>query len=762
MGISHPSKQSAALSDLIQLSESSLQARIVEPLLRAMGFSNVRDNSGPHEKGKDLIAIKKSDFGRTLLYGIQLKKLNLNARVASKRSFGALLVQLKQAKEEKIVDPETNERRAPDVCVFMTPYPILPNVWERFHQAAIDAIRTSIELVDGPTLLDLIDRFAPTLMKEFSMEAQYRSRLAHELNRVPEAPIALGLVDDLELDNIYVDTSIRSSDDLLTEVSKYPLLKEGRKLFLADRHFLQELTGETRRWNVEARIYDPVVVESDHEKEELELLMDAAQIEVRKKIFQIDLDPVFVTMQAQVRDVLTGIVGLSSAPSPDVLTESLRRVVTIKGQLADLRDLVGEYWPVMVDRHAKPEWEYKLAGLDTRSVLSAGINLHVVGEAGCGKTTLLRRFTQLVAREESGLIPVYLPLVRVTNPTPAGLLKACVQQLSSYGYLSTTENVNEQQIQELRDGLASGRFRLFLDGLDETGSNALRLLTAIGSIAEEFPKCRVVLSSRYDFAGNRLKGAAELRLAPFTDAQLNLFLSRWFRSEPSSLSAISSWLKKNSRMRNAARNPLVAALMCSLFEMGAAMPNTEIDLYRQRFDLLLGRWERAKGIIPIRPDVQKRYWRFITDLAFRTHTREERFIPLGDAVHFAKDYYGSKYHREPEALVMDCVHRGIFELDPKGHIWFGHFIYQEYLAALRLAGDQDNEFIVTKLDKDWWATALQFWATIKEDITKLIWYSLEKHDMTSRGYQRLLTLAGKATWTDPDAVEELSAIVRDI
>ena len=51
-----------AAIELTNLSEKDLQGTIVEPLLRALGFENVRDNSGADEKGKDIASDKKVRF----------------------------------------------------------------------------------------------------------------------------------------------------------------------------------------------------------------------------------------------------------------------------------------------------------------------------------------------------------------------------------------------------------------------------------------------------------------------------------------------------------------------------------------------------------------------------------------------------------------------------------------------------------------------------------------------------------------------------
>jgi len=84
-----PSLYISGIDELIRLPERKLQSRIVEPLLRALGFTNVRDTSGPAEWGKDLIATKHTQFGNTELYAIQLKKYRITSPWTTFRRRGA-------------------------------------------------------------------------------------------------------------------------------------------------------------------------------------------------------------------------------------------------------------------------------------------------------------------------------------------------------------------------------------------------------------------------------------------------------------------------------------------------------------------------------------------------------------------------------------------------------------------------------------------------------------------------------------------------
>src|SRR5258706_7850520 len=144
------------------------------------------------------------------------------------------------------------------------------------------------------------------------------------------------------------------------------------------------------------------------------------------------------------------------------------------------------------------------------------------------------------------------------------------------------------------------------------------------------PKCRIILSTRDTLDHKQWRRAFPVRLSPLSDDQQYEFIDKWFTAEPTSRNGLHKWLKSNGGMRDAARTPLVAALLCSLYRARADMPDTEIDLYKKRFELLLGRWERAKGIAPLSGTMRRRYLHFLRLIAFRMHKAETRSMRFAD------------------------------------------------------------------------------------------------------------------------------------
>jgi hypothetical protein len=154
--VPEPTPMSLALQELTSLSEADLQARVVEPLLRQLGFRHVHVNSGPNERGKDLVAIKFDEFGNPLLYAIQLKKFRPSAKVGTDSSFGRLLDQLRQTLQEDVLDPLTNRSRPCDAALFITPFAVPLTVRDAFKARMSEPMFRMLRLLDGPLLLDLI------------------------------------------------------------------------------------------------------------------------------------------------------------------------------------------------------------------------------------------------------------------------------------------------------------------------------------------------------------------------------------------------------------------------------------------------------------------------------------------------------------------------------------------------------------------------------------------------------------------------------
>jgi hypothetical protein len=213
-------------------------------------------------------------------------------------------------------------------------------------------------------------------------------------------------------------------------------------------------------------------------------------------------------------------------------------------------------------------------------------------------------------------------------------------------------------------------------------------------------------------------------------------------------------LESNEKIARAASNPLVAALLCSLFHLGAEMPGTEVELYERRFELLFGKWDQAKGIRPLNNDLLKRYWRFLCELAFHMHERELRLISGSEATMIAQDYFSEGYHEDSDAMITDCVQRGVLEYESTNGLSLGHLTYQEYLVSRKLAQENDLRFILRHVGLGWWRNVIRFYVSFKEDISSLIRLAINSN-CSARVAGELVDLCELAPWTNADLINEL-------
>jgi predicted NACHT family NTPase len=356
------------------------------------------------------------------------------------------------------------------------------------------------------------------------------------------------------------------------------------------------------------------------------------------------------------------------------------------------------------------------------SLLRIEIPILILGGPGAGKSTALRWLCRSAAQQQDGPLPILLSLATVKAASAHSLIEACALRLQEAGYYPEQ---TDACLRALEEKLTHGTVRLFLDGLDEAGSDAENVLNTIDGFSEKFPRTSIVLSCR-DALGLKLwKKAFVVHLRAFTDTQIDAFIRNWFKVEAKA-GELKTWLQHKPRMLEAARTPLIAALLCSLFELQADLPSTEVDLYERRYELLLGRWDQAKGLVSLSPNVRRSYLRALDTLAFFLHQNERRTATVEEVTSMIKRFSFPGIHCTPTELVEDCVRRGVLERQHDGQFGLGHLTYQEYLAACWLQRRNDVAFIWTHLTEPWWRKVLEFYAAKTEDLTSLLKIGLSR------------------------------------
>ncbi len=305
------------------------------------------------------------------------------------------------------------------------------------------------------------------------------------------------------------------------------------------------------------------------------------------------------------------------------------------------------------------------------------------GQAGCGKSTAMRHlFLDTIGVGEA--IPVLIEL-RDRNDSEATVWSLIIDQIAKRDHHFDDDTIT--------DTFAKGLVFLLIDGLDEVDtSHAIKAEKEIQEIAEKFPKCTIVLSSRPYTAFSSWHTFLELEMLPLDlvdadslakSAPIDKAIIRKFRRDLNS----NIFNKEQSFLSN----PLLLSIMILTYNETADIPNSLHNFYEQAYYALYNRHDATKGAYTREKESGLAVDEFASLLdafcliTYWKNKTKFKSIELHQYLDGAKNIAKRRIQYENENVIAD-LRKALGILVPQGHeLVFSHRSFQEYFTARYLS-----------------------------------------------------------------------------
>ena len=351
--------------------------------------------------------------------------------------------------------------------------------------------------------------------------------------------------------------------------------------------------------------------------------------------------------------------------------------------------------------------EKQIAGIQAVETYS---KLRVLGKPGSGKTTFLQYLAIQCNRGEFAVdqIPVFISLRALSEESRRNDEFSLVYYLHQLLFSGKRSN-----LAALETILQAGRVLLLLDGMDEVlNQDITAVLKEIRKFSEKYHKNRLIASCRTASQKLQLRGFTDVEIAPFTQPQITVFAQKWFvaltkstvrSGENQAIQFISKLdLTENWQFRQLVGTPLFLHLACWVFQGQGKFPTKQTDFYKQGLDLLLGKWDEARGVE--RDEVYRGFLlpqklRLLSQLAAVTFEHGEYFFEQEVIENYIADYLKDLPGPapEPEELQLESqavlksieAQHGFLIERARGIFSFSYLVFQEYLTARKIVASHN-------------------------------------------------------------------------
>ena len=427
-----------------------------------------------------------------------------------------------------------------------------------------------------------------------------------------------------------------------------------------------------------------------------------------------DIDVLVQQVRSQRQDKIQdqcGILQLLDISRP-VSIDDIYIDVNILEEIASLKWLeISEeqnLTPEEFDRFGLGEVEQKqIPGI---SAVERYPKLRVLGRPGVGKTTFLQHLAIQCNRGAfaANQVPIFITL---KNFAEESLLAGEFSLLNYIHQEFITSGISEESLIETL--LSAGKVLLLLDGMDEVLNQDINaVLKEIRRFSDKYHKNRFVVTCRTAVQKLRLRGFTDVEIAPFTLEQIIAFARKWFVAftKTNTLDGMAQSvqfiqkldLPENWQFRQLVVTPLFLHLACWVFHGQDKFPTKRTEFYKQGLDLLLGKWDEARGVE--RDEVYRGFLlpqklRLFSQIAAATFEQGQYFFEQRVIEQYIGEYIRNltDIPMGPEELQLESeaalkaieAQHGLLAERARGVFSFSYLAFQEYFTARKIVASHN-------------------------------------------------------------------------
>jgi predicted NACHT family NTPase len=345
--------------------------------------------------------------------------------------------------------------------------------------------------------------------------------------------------------------------------------------------------------------------------------------------------------------------------------------------------------------------------------------VRVLGKPGVGKTTFLQHLAIGCNRGifASNLVPIFITLRNFAEESITSRKYSILDYISQEFIQSGISN--SSSIETLLD---AGRVLLLLDGMDEIRrGESNTVLKEIRKFSDKYHKNKFVMTCRIASQKLQIRGFTDVEIAPFTQEQIIAFAQKWFIAftktnkkggQAESVQFIQKLdLAENWQFRRLVTTPLFLHLACWVFHSQEKFPTKRTEFYKQGLDLLLGKWDEARGIE--RDEVYQGFLlpqklKLFSQIAAATFEKGQYFFEQRVVEQYIEDYIANltatpvepnelQLQSEAALKAMEAQH-GLLVERARGVFSFSYLAFQEYFTARNIVASYNLEALKQALE----------------------------------------------------------------